>query len=186
MKHLTLLTCLLTIPLTSCVSHWRVVRASNPNPIIGHQWFKMTTIDYSQLNVDNRPEAIFTASMDAFQLEDWQADKKAIQSNFALAFQIYTGEYSIQLGDAGDFTLRPSITGIETGPYQFPAYLAVARIHLTLEIVDTTGKTIDEIQMSPEFPWDFFNSRRGDRLRALATQLGTKAGEYLVGRAIQR
>ena len=171
--------------MTSCVSHWRVVRAADPNPMIGHQWFKMTTIDYSQLNVDNMPEAIFTAQMDAFQLEDWQSEKKAIQSNFTLAFQVYAGDYSIQIGDAGDYTLRPSIMAIETGPYQFPAHLAVARIHLRLEIIDTTGKTIDEIWMSPGFPWDFFNSKRGDRLRGLATELGTRAGEYLVGRAIQ-
>jgi len=186
MPHLPLLTCLLILPLGSCISHWEVTKASEPNPIVGHQWFKLIDIGYSQLTVDSSPEDIFMADMDAFQLEDWQADKEAIKSKFALAFQEHAGRYSIELGDTGDYTIRPTVTAIETGPYQFPAYRAVSRIYLTLEILDPSGRTIDEIKMNPEFPWDFFNAPWSGRLRSLATQLGTRAGEYLIQRAIQR
>lgn len=186
MPHLPLLTCLLILPLGSCISHWEVIKASEPNPIVGHQWFRMMDIDYSQLTVDSSPEALFTADMDALQLEGWRADKEAIQVNFTLAFQIYMGEYSIQLGDTGDYTIRPTVTAIDTGPYQFPAYRAVTRIYLTLEILDPDGRTIDEIRMKPEFPWNFFNAAWSGRLRSLATQTGTRAGEYLIQRALER
>ena len=182
MRNLLLLTCLLTLPLTSCISHWSVVHATEPTPLLGQRWFKVMNIDYSQLIVNNTPEAIYASEMDAFKLADWQADKEAIELNFAEALQITASDYSIQVGEKGDFVISPSIARIDTGAYQIPAYRAVARIYLTLEISDSEGVTLDEIQMNAKFPWKFFNASSSSRLQSMATQLGTWAGDYLIQR----
>lgn len=182
MRYLLLLTCLLTIPLTSCISHWSVVHATEPTPLLGQRWFKMMSIDYSQLIVNSTPESIYASEMDAFKSEDWQADKEAIERNFAEALQVTASEYSIQVGEKGDFVINPSIVRIDTGAYQIPAYRAVARIYVTLEISDSEGITLDEIQMNAEFPWKIFNASSSSRLQSMATQLGTWAGEYLIQR----
>lgn len=174
---------MLMLTLPSCISHWTVVHAADPNLLLGHRWFKLQAIDYAELTVDSAPEETFTAEMDASKFEEWQAEKTAIQTNFARAFQVSAAEFSIELGDTGDYTIQPSVTAMETGHYQVPGYLAVARIHLTLKILDSSGQTVDEIHLQPEFKWDFFNASSSGRLRSLATRLGSWAGEYLIQRA---
>lgn len=180
-RHLESLAILLFLPFTSCGTPWTVLKAADPNPFVDQKEFKLLPLEYVDLRVDGKTEAEHVAALKA-DGTSWAADKAAIQANFRSAIAARAASKSLSLGDAGAYVLKPTVKTIETGYYRIPAWNAVSRIQLHLQIVDSGGQVLDEIRIEPSIPWDIFNPATGGRLRSAAVRMGTWAADYLVKR----
>jgi hypothetical protein len=168
---------------TAC-SSWTVITQADPNPLPGVKAFQLQSLEFVNLKVDNKPEAEFLAKKTADQKKSWEADKAAIQRLFRQSLRERTGDAGISLGGTtAPFTLRAAISSIETGYYRMPAFMAISRVNVHVQILDASGGVVDEILLEHGVPFDVVtNPSSGGRLRMGAKWAGIYAADYLKDR----
>lgn len=169
---------------TAC-SSWTVITQADPNPLPGVKAFQLQSLEFVNLKVDNKPEAEFLAKKTADQKKSWEADKTAIQRLFRQSLRERTGDAGISLGGTtAPFTLRATISSIETGYYRMPAFMAISRVNVHVQILDASGGVVDEILLEHGVPFDVVTyPSSGGRLRVGAKWAGIYAADYLKDRA---
>jgi hypothetical protein len=170
--------------LTSCGTgaYLEVRQTSETGTYRGVEKISFRPIEYVDLIVDGDPEADYVADLDAEERYDWQRDKQRIEEIFVEVARLAAGEeIEIVEGDAeAPFEVRPVIGEIETGYYRIPAWNAVTRILMTVEILDRKGQVRDVLELGDGAAFDALaNPTVGGRLGSVAKSLGRMVGEYL-------
>ena len=169
-----------------CVSiePYNVVKSAEANPFAGQKQFVLEPIRFVDLFVDGRRESDFLAARkgDASK-KSWESDKEGINERFhaSLAQRAEKSGISIlNAAGAAPFTIRPTVSRIETGYYRIPAYTAITRIMMKVELIDAKGVVQDEIYVEHGVAFDAIaNPSTGGRMRTAAKAIGNKAGLYL-------
>lgn len=180
----SLIPALVCVALASCgtSSQFKVVKQAAPNPFVGVEAFAIDPIQYVDLHVDGKAEAEYTAGFDQEKKAAWEGDKQNIHKVFAEYVVDASGE-GVRLDDAATCRLRPIVREVESGYYRIPAWNAVTKIFMTVEITDSSGQVADEVFCSDGAAFDaVFNPTVGGRLGSVAKSLGKMVGNYLAER----
>ena len=127
--------------------------------------------------MDDKPEAEFIASHKA---ESWEEAKVQINEIFAQAMK-NADVGTVSFSDSPSFRVRPIVSAIETGYYRIPAWNAVTRIHMTVQVLDAAGQVADELFLLDSVSFDAVGGKvtvKG-RLGLVAQSLGDMLGDYL-------
>ncbi|AKT44003.1 hypothetical protein [Chondromyces crocatus] len=177
--------------LMGCGPRWQVVHQTTPSPLVNQRSFAVLPIEYSGLRVGEKTEAQYLSEKDAKQQESFQADKDALNQNFARALIEGAAGDAINVAlatgpSAAPFEIRPVVTFIEPGFYAVVASMP-SEVHMTLRITLPNGQVIDEITLahSTDSRSGFsvggisMNPSSGGRLRKDGEGLGEIVAKYL-------
>jgi hypothetical protein len=175
---------LLALICASCGATTRVLRQRDPNPYTKDTRFAVNPVKMTELTVDGIPESEFLSSKQE-ETAKWEAHKQEVSDVFRRTLLDSATEAGIQvtLDGPAQFTIQPSVTEIDTGYYRIPAFLAKARIPITLAIVDASGEVCDEIVVEDTKAFDVVvcpSTRQ--RLVLIAEALGRTTTDYLLER----
>ena len=182
-RSLTIALALLPIGCTS--TSYEVIHCVDPSPYSKTSTFSIKPIRYVDLKVDGRPEVDYIASQKFDERADkWDVIKASIEERFGKKL---AAELGVVPGAAsatnGVFSIEPSVDRIETGFYRSGTRKDVARIDMTLRVVDTGGQVVDEIRLSDRQGFDEMFATANLRLTKVAGELAALAAEHIVERA---
>ncbi len=181
---LALSCCVLILGLSvACGTPYVVVRSAEPNPFTGIRAYAVQPLELLDLQVDSKPESEFLAAK-GDELDKWATIKTNIRTNFDAALSTEMLRAGLRVDPDAEFVLRPFTTRIDTGYYRIPAWLAVARVHVQVEIKSKLGEVLDEIYLDLGVHYDLLMSPTvNGRLKDAAKLSGEGTAEYLAERS---
>jgi len=180
----SLIPALVCVALASCgtSAQFKIVKQADPNPLVGVQAFAIDPIRYVDLHVDGKTEAEYTADFDAEKKAAWEEDKQNVYKVFAEYVADASGN-GIRIDETAACRLRLIVREMDSGYYRIPAWNAVTKIFMTVELTDPSGEVADEVFCSDGAAFDaVFNPTVGGRLGSVAKSLGKMVGDYLAER----
>jgi hypothetical protein len=162
----------------ACGPPWKVVVQASPNPMSQTNKFFVDAVAFDGLKVGSTDEQTWQSGKDAQSQASWQGDKQAMASEFSSALDDAREGVQRAGGPPGDFQVKPHITFIEPG---FNAVVASqpTQVNMDVQILDPSGKLVDEFTMHAVVAASISNEALGTRLREAARYLGKITAKYL-------
>jgi hypothetical protein len=177
---------------TACSSaSVKVLAEASPNPFSKTATFHLAPVEFVGVKVDERSEDDYIAHSKEHERErkseQWTQIKANVQDRFATTLAAALREEGLAVADdaaPGAFTVRPTIDQVETGYYRIPAWNAVARIYMKLEILGPDRRVLDELRLSDRCPFDVMSYPTVNiRLLTITESLAEVAAEHIVERS---
>lgn len=172
--------------LVACGHPWKIAREAVPNPFYGQGRFGVVPVTFHGLEVGDGTEADWMAEKDEEQRQSWQADKAAMNHEFAEALMEHAaseGVIIVKATSAADapFFIRPNVTFYEPGIFT-GVFNKATVVKMTVRITDPAGLVLDEVLFETKVPAALTNPSSGGRARTAASQLGKLVAKYVVHR----
>lgn len=173
---------------TACSSPVQVTRQASPNPFDATASFAIQPIEFVDLTIDDKPEAdYYAASDDAEKEANWREIKANVWNEFATSLIGELRGDSVKVAVAGEgeaqFAIASTVSRVDSGYYRIPAWNAVTRIYMTVQIRDASGQVLDEIKTHDSASYDLIaNPTINGRMKTVARALGDAVAGYLAER----
>jgi hypothetical protein len=127
---------------------WTVEEAATPNPFVGQRSFSVPAAEFHQLRVGDKSEAEYLDGKSDDQRASWSADKVTMNDEFRHKLGVLAMENGIRANEEpAPFAIHTIVHSIEPG-YWGGVIGQPARVEASIRVVDTSGKVLDEINVS--------------------------------------
>jgi hypothetical protein len=186
MRHLTWILCLLSVSTMGCGAPWKIVKQTDPNPLLNQKEFSVIAADYSEMKAAGgmngfpKLEADYVKGLKDDDKKDFEDNKKTLSELFAGSVASHATGLTIKEG--ADFTVKPIVTLLDGG-VQAVIASRDSHVEMRVQILAKDGNVIDEFTIK-----SFTHANLGDRARSFArisndaSELGKMAARYLVER----
>lgn len=163
-----------------------VVKQGMPNPFVGKTEFVVEAVTYPGLQVGDKTEAAYLGEKKPEEQQSFEADKTETAKNLLESLTVEAGRRGIKVvpasGAPGMFNIRPVVTFFEPG--NFNGFVNISTVlKATMQILDTQGQVIDEVQFQATVGASLANPSSGGRMHTAGKMLGTDIARYLQFRA---
>jgi hypothetical protein len=186
MKNPAWILCLLSLGATGCGAPWKIVKQTEPNPLLDQKEFSIVAVDYSLMKAAGgmssypRLEADFVKGLKDDEKTDFEDNKKTLSAEFANSLASNASGLAFK-ADA-NFLIKPIVTLMDGGVQAF-IVTRESRVEMRVQIVAKDGNVIDEITIkSTTNPNLKERARSWARISHDGSQLGWLAARYLVER----
>ena len=163
----------------ACATPYSVVKSAEPNPFSGVRSFAVLPLEFVALQVDDMSEEAFLARKED-EREKWETIKDNIRASYDAGLKQKLQSAGIQVDANAAYTIRSFTSKIDTGYYRIPAWNAVSRPNIQIEIKDASGQVLDELFLDHGVAFDALIAPTVNvRLRRAAASSGAGAGAYL-------
>ncbi len=174
---------LFSLALIGCGPPWVVVMQTTPDPFVNQSKFSVLPIDFTGLEIGEKPEGLYLSEKNPEQRESFQGDKAGINEEFTKTLIGKARELGLDVvlatgpNDA-PFQIRASVSWIEPG--FFTGFVnAPSQVRMKLRIMTPDGRVLDEIGMKHHTDASLFAAASGSRFRKDGEGLGEWAARYL-------
>jgi hypothetical protein len=184
MKNLLLGIVVLTLGLVcAACGHppWTIVRQATPDPFVGKNQFTALTLDFSRVQVGDRPtEAAFLADKEAKEKDDWEATKKGMNESFNTS--VAEAGAGLVFAPGAPYVVKPIVSFADPGKYAY-VYNRATVVNMTIQVVDASNQQVlDEIGVRAAVGASIYDPSADHRLREAAEMLGKLTARYLKSR----
>jgi hypothetical protein len=174
---------LFSLALIGCGPPWVAVMQTTPNPFVNQSRFSVLPIDFTGLEIGEKPEGLYLSEKDPEQRESFQGDKAGVNEEFTKALMSKARELGIDVVMAtgpndAPFLIRASVPWIEPG-YFAGIMGAPSQVRMRLQIMTADGRVLDEIGMKHLTGASVLAAASGSRLRKDGEGLGEWTARYL-------
>jgi hypothetical protein len=180
---LALTVALFALALLGCGPRWVVVLQTTPNPLVNQSKFSVLPIDFTGLEIGEKPEGLYLSEKSPEQRESFEGDKVGMNEEFTKALMSKARELGLDVvlatgpNDA-PFQIRPSVAWIEPG-YFIGIMGAPSQVRMKLRIMTPDGRVLDEIGMKHLTGASVLTAASGSRFRKDGEGLGEWTARYL-------
>ena len=174
---------LFSLALIGCGPPWVVVMQTTPDPFVNQSKFSVLPIDFTGLEIGEKPEGLYLSEKTPEQRESFLADKAGMNEEFTKALIGKAREFGLDVvlatgpNDA-PFQIRASVAWIEPG--FFTGFVnAPSQVRMKLRLMTPDGRVLDEIGMNHHTDASLFAAASGSRLRKDGEGLGAWSARYL-------
>jgi hypothetical protein len=166
----------------ACGPTMKIIKQAPADQLAGKTSIALVAVDFTNVQVNGKPEADFLAKKDAEGKRQWEDAKKGIEEEFSNYFTNNAKGLTVTpqaSAHGAALVVKPVAEYIDPGYYAvFSQNQSILRV--TVQVLNAEGAVLDEISLQHRTPGDLHWATDERRLREDGQVLGKEVAKYLL------